>query len=491
MTNLAETLARSAQRWGPRPALRHDDLVLTYGDLATAAASAAEVLKDHGVGAGDRVALALPNGPEFPVFFYGALCLGAIVVPLNPRLKAGELTYHLGDSGARILVGEGEEIATAARTVAVDVVAGRIEDPLRSTSVPFTPVDRSDSDTAVILYTSGTTGPSKGAELTHRNLDSNAAIVAQPLLHLTTDDVVFGALPLFHVFGLTAGLNAGLRAGACLALMSRFDADAARQVIVRHGVSVFQGVPTMYAALVRSGSEGGLDSLRIGMVGGAPMPLEVLREFEQRFGCLILEGYGLSETSCVASFNQPDRPRKPGTVGFPVRGCEMRVVDDAGDEVGPGVRGEIVVRGENLMKGYWNRPDATAEAVRDGWFHTGDIATRDTDGYYTIVDRKKDLIIRGGYNVYPREVEEALYQHPAVAEAAVIGVPDAALGEEIGAAVALKPGAEADPVELIEFVRERLAAYKCPRLVWFVDTLPKGPSGKILRRAVAPPAVKI
>ena len=297
-----------------------------------------------------------------------------------------------------------------------------------------------------------------------------------------------GCLPLFHVFGLTCGLNAAVVAGSCLTLIPRFDAGKALAVVGRDKVTVFEGVPTMYAAMLHSPEAAAdMTSLRTCITGGSAMPVEILKAFEKEFGCAVLEGYGLSETSPVASFNQPGRPRKPGTIGFVVRGCEMRIVDDEGNDVPDGTPGEIAIRGENVMKGYWNRPDATAEAIPDGWFRSGDIATRDADGYYTIVDRKKDLIIRGGYNVYPREVEEILYEHPAVAEAAVIGIKHTELGEEIGAAVALKAGETADPEDLTNFVRERLAAYKYPRVVWLVDALPKGPTGKILRRKVTPP----
>jgi long-chain acyl-CoA synthetase len=252
---------------------------------------------------------------------------------------------------------------------------------------------------------------------------------------------------------------------------------------------VFEGVPTMYAAMLHHADADSADlgSLRTCITGGSAMPVEILREFEKQFGCAVYEGYGLSETSPVVSFNQPGHERKPGTIGLPVRGCEMRVVGDSGADVADGEPGEIAVRGENVMKGYWQRPEDTATAIPDGWFRTGDIATRDAEGYYTIVDRKKDLIIRGGYNVYPREVEEVLYEHPAVAEAAVVGIADTELGEEIGAAVALKPGESAEPEALRDFVKERLAAYKYPRQVWIVDALPKGPTGKILRREVSAP----
>jgi long-chain acyl-CoA synthetase len=290
---------------------------------------------------------------------------------------------------------------------------------------------------------------------------------------------------------MTVGLNLAVAGGACLTLIPRFDPGKALEVIARDKVTIFEGVPTMYAAMLGHRHRASYDvaSLRVCVSGGAALPLEVLRGFEEAFGCMILEGYGLSETSPVASFNHPDRERKPGSIGTPIEGVEMRLVDLGRNEVAAGEVGEIEIRGHNLMKGYWGKPDETSAAIRDGWFSTGDLARVDDDGYFYIVDRKKDLIIRGGYNVYPREVEEVLYEHPAVGEAAVVGMPHDSLGEEIGAAVALKDQATASPEELVDFVRQRLAAYKYPRRVWLVDSLPKGPTGKILRRQVIPPAV--
>jgi long-chain acyl-CoA synthetase len=302
--------------------------------------------------------------------------------------------------------------------------------------------------------------------------------------------VILGALPLFHSFGQTAAMNGGVLAGSCLTLVPRFDPVKALQVMERDGVTVFMGVPTMYSALLAVPAEARPDtsSLRLCVSGGASLPVEVLRAFEAQFGCAILEGYGLSETSPIASFNHPDRERKPGSIGTPIRDVQMKVFDEGDREVPQGEVGEIVIRGPNVMKGYWQRPDATAEAMRGGWFHSGDLAKVDEDGYFFIVDRKKDMIIRGGYNVYPREIEEVLYEHPAVAEAAVLAVPHAELGEEVGAAVALKAGAEATPEELQAFVKERVAAYKYPRHVWLVPELPKGPTGKILKREIEVPA---
>jgi len=492
VANLAGNLAETAREHGDRPAVRFDDAVLTYSELQQAAAGVAGLLRSHGVGPGDRVGLVFPNVPAFPVLFYGALQAGCVIVPMNPLLKAREVEYHLSDSGAKIVFAwdhAADEAATAAAAVGATSVAVPATGPpdLAEYEAVPEPVERADDDTAVILYTSGTTGQPKGAELTHANLRSNAELTARTLVELTPQDVLMGCLPLFHVFGLTCGLNAAVQAGACLTLLPRFDAGKALDVVRRDRVTVFEGVPTMYAGMLHHGGHHDVATLRVCICGGSAMPVEVMKGFEERFGCIVLEGYGLSETSPVASFNHPDSERKPGSIGTPVEGMELRNVDDAGDEVPVGEIGEIAIRGTGLMKGYWGRPEVTAESIPDGWFRTGDLATVDADGYYTIVDRKKDLIIRGGYNVYPREIEEALYEHPAVAEVAVIGIPHDSLGEEVGAAVALQPGSEADIDELREFAKERVAAYKYPRQVWLVNELPKGPTGKILRREVHPP----
>ncbi len=496
MTNLAANLVTTAAAHGDRPAVRLDDHVLTYRGLHDGAAAVAGMLRERGIAPGDRIGLVLPNVPAFPILFYGSLLVGATVVPMNPLLKAREMQYYLTDSGMSLVFGwdgGGDAVAEAAATVGIDSVVvggmGPSAEQLGGAAPVAEPVERTDDDTAVILYTSGTTGQPKGAELTHHNLASNAATTVSALIKITPDDVIMGCLPLFHVFGLTCGLNASVRTGSCLTLIPRFDAGKALAVIGRDRVTVFEGVPTMYAALLHHADAGAADvtSLRTCISGGSAMPVEIMKSFEEKFGCMVLEGYGLSETSPVASFNQPGRERKPGSIGFEVPGCEMKVVDDDGNEVGVDEPGEIAIRGENVMKGYWGRPEATAESIPDGWFRTGDIATKDSEGYYVIVDRKKDLIIRGGYNVYPREIEEALYEHPAIAEAAVIGIKDADLGEEIGAAVAFKDGQSAAPSELSAFVKERVASYKYPRHIWVVDELPKGPTGKILRREVHAP----
>lgn len=498
MTNLAENLLESARQVPHRPAIRLLGDELNYRELAVAARRVAEHLRSQGVRPGERVCVMLPNVVEFAALYYGCLLAGVVVVPMNPLLKAREVGYYVRDSGACLLFGwhECADAATAGASAGgapcVLVHPDRFLPSLPDVAaLPGTPepVDRADTDTAVILYTSGTTGSPKGAELTHANLRENAKVMSETALLLSSSDVVLGALPLFHTFGQTCAMNTAVLTGACLALVPRFDPELVLRIIERDRVTVFEGVPTMYSALLQHARTGRFDagSLRVCVSGGAGLPVEVLHAFEKAFGCVILEGYGLSETSPVAAFNHLGAVRKPGSIGTPVRGVEMRLFHEPGSPTGEGPIGEIAVKGHNVMKGYWGRLEDTAEAIRDGWFHTGDLARVDEDGYFYIVDRKKDVIIRGGYNVYPREVEEVLYEHPAVAEAAVVGIPDAHLGEEVGAAVALRPKVTATPQELVDHVRGQLAAYKYPRHVWIVDALPKGPTGKILKREIRPP----
>jgi long-chain acyl-CoA synthetase len=495
MADLSSVFDQAAADHPDRPAVRMDGLVLSYAELRDAAGRLTCLLWSLGVTPGDRVAIMLPNVPAFPIVFFGALGAGAVVVPMNPLLKSREVAYYLGDSGAKVLfawqamAGEAAKGAAEAGARVVEVDEPHLAGLLADLAPVCASTQRSGDDDAVILYTSGTTGRPKGAELTHENLMRNAGLTAATLLNASPDDVVMGCLPLFHVFGLTCGLNATIMGGGTLTLLPRFDPAKALEIIGRDRVTIFEGVPTMYAAMLHHPDHAGADtsSLRTCISGGSAMPVEIMRGFEQAFGCEILEGYGLSETSPVASFNHPGRVRKPGSIGTPVEGVEMRVVDADGRELPAGEPGEIAIRGHNVMKGYWGKPEATAEAIRDGWFLTGDLATVDDDGYYRIVGRKKDLIIRGGYNVYPREIEEVLHEHPAVAEVAVIGIPHTELGEEVGAAVVLKPGASATPEELRAFAKERVAAYKYPRHVWLARQLPKGPTGKILHREVQPP----
>src|SRR5215213_380801 len=429
--NLASILTDSAERRPDSPAIRLGDDELTYAALDDLSARLATVLAEKGVKPGDRVGVMLPNVPEFPVAYYGVLRAGAVVVPMNVLLKRREIAFYLEDSGAELLLawhGFAEEArggAADAATELIEVEPASFAELLQRVEPTPGLAETAEDDTAVILYTSGTTGKPKGAELTHHNLLRNAEISSRTTCEVGSDSVVLGALPLFHSFGQSVGMNASLLAGACLTLVPKFDPGEALETIQRDGVTHFYGVPTMFGALLHHPDREGYDtsSLRNCVTGGASMPVEVLHGFEEAFGAVVLEGYGLSETSPVASSNHPDMERKAGSIGTPIEGVEMRVVDEDDKEVGQGEVGEIVIRGNNIMKGYWQRPDETEEAMRGGWFHSGDMARTDEDGYFYIVDRKKDLIIRGGYNVYPREVEEVLYEHPKIREAAVVGIP--------------------------------------------------------------------
>jgi long-chain acyl-CoA synthetase len=495
MANLTQMLQDTVEQHGDRTAIKLDDLEIDYNALDAGTKAVAGFLKSKGVGPGDRVGLMLPNLPYFPFAFYGVLRLGASVVPMNPLLKEREVAFHLGDSGAKVLVAWNQfadEARAGAEEAGADCIViepGEFEKQVGEAEPVEDIADRDDGDTALILYTSGTTGKPKGAELTHDNLRS-ATQISVDLVDSSPETVTFGALPLFHVFGLTSGLNSCVRVGACLTLLPRFDPGKALEIVQRDKVTTFLGVPTMYAAMLHHDEHDSFDtsSLDLCVSGGAAMPVEILRGFEEAFDCKILEGYGMSETCAIASFNRPDRERKPGSIGIPVPGVEMKVVDGDGKEVPQGEVGEILIRGPVVMKSYWNRGDATRDTLdEDGWLHSGDMASVDEDGYFFIVDRKKDMIIRGGFNVYPRELEEVLYEHPAVAEAAVVGIPHDSLGEEVGAAVALKAGQDVSTDELRDYVKQRVAAYKYPRVVWIADELPKGPTGKILKREIDVP----
>ncbi len=492
--NLASILTDSVQRDSEAVALKLDDAEVSYGLLDEGSARIAALLAAKGVEPGDRVGIMLPNVPYFAIVYYGILRAGGVVVPMNVLLKGREVKFYLEDPEAKVVFAW-HDFAEAAEKGADDAGAdcilvkpGEFEKLLADVEPKTEVAERADDDTAVILYTSGTTGTPKGAELTHSNLRRNVE-VASGLWDYSDEDVILGALPLFHSFGQTCSLNCAINAGATLTLLPRFEPAKALEILERDKVTVFLGVPTMYSAMLNCDGREKYDTscLRMCGSGGAAMPVEVMRGFEEAFDCKVLEGYGLSETSPVASFNHPDKERKPGSIGTPIEGVEMKVVDDDGKEVPQGEVGEILIKGHNVMKGYWNKPDATKESIKDGWFHTGDMAQIDEDGYFFIVDRKKDMIIRGGYNVYPREIEEVLYEHPAVREAAVLGIPHDELGEEVGAAVALKDGQDVSEDDLRAHVKEQVAGYKYPRKIWFVDELPKGPTGKILKREIEVP----
>lgn len=492
MANLAMNLLDASGQFADRPAVKLDDSILTYAELDDLSARVAGRLRAQSIAPGDHVGIMLPNVAAFPVLYYGVLRAGAVVVPMNPLLKSREVEHYLRDSGAGLVFAwetSASEAAAAAQTVGAETVvisADSLEE-IAGWPLGAEVCARDDSDTAVLLYTSGTTGTPKGAQLTHANMRANASASAIQLFEMTADDVVMGCLPLFHAFGQTCGMNASILVGATLTLLPRFDPAMAFHVIERDHVTVFEGVPTMYVALLHAEDRtADISSLRCCVSGGSALPEEILRRFAAEFGVNVLEGYGLSETSPVASFNLPGRA-KPGSVGVPIEGVEMRLVDGEGNVVPDGEIGEIAIRGHNVMSGYRNRPEATAEAIQDGWFHTGDIARRDEEGFYFIVDRKKEVIIRGGFNVYPREIESVLYEHPDIVEAAVIGIPHPTHGEEVVAAVVVKRGVTCTPDDVRAFVKDRVAPYKYPRQVWFISELPKGATGKVQKRDIVVP----
>jgi len=490
--NLGTILLASAKSRPDHPAIRLGDRVVSYAELDRAARGVASSLAERGVEPGAQVAIMVPNVPEFTIAYYGILYAGCTVVPLNVLLTAPEVTYHLEDSQASWLVAHplfAEPAREGAAAAGVPIVWADAEsDENLAAWADAEPVSAlhptGADDTAVILYTSGTTGKPKGAELSHSNLLLNCSVVVPKLMPVGADDVALATLPLFHSFGQTVIQNGMISLGATFTLLPRFTPEDALGIIQRDSVTVFAGVPTMYFAILNMEGADAFDlsSLEHCMCGGAPMPVEVMKSFEAKYGVQIQEGYGLSETSPVASFNVLDRPRKVGSIGYPVWGVEMCIMNEKDEPLPDDEVGEICIRGHNVMKGYWRKPEATNEAIRNGWFHSGDVGQRDADGSYFIVDRKKDMIIRGGFNVYPREIEEVLYAHEAIVEAAVIGVPHESHGEEVKAVVALAAGASATPDEIIAWSKERLAAYKYPRHVEIIDELPKGPTGKILKR---------
>ena len=487
--NLASVLTDSAQRDPDHVALRLDDMEVSYGLLDEGSSRLAAVLADRGLKPGDRVGIMLPNVPYFGVCYYGVLRAGCVVVPMNVLLKRREVAFYLGDSGAKLMFGwegfadDAKAGAEEAGAECVVVKPGEFEELLAGVEPRRDVVDRDRDDTAVILYTSGTTGTPKGAELTHENLKTNCEIT-RDMFGIGDEVVTLGALPLFHSFGQTCGMNATLAAGGTLSLIPRFDPGKALEIIERDKINLFQGVPTMYSALLHYQGHEKFDTatLQLCVSGGSAMPVELMRGFEDAFGCKILEGYGLSESSPVASFNRPDRERKPGSIGIPIEGVEMKVVDDDGNDVPQGEVGEIVIRGHNVMKGYWNKPEATAETLIDGWLHTGDMARIDEDGLIYIVDRAKDMINRGGENVYSLEVENALAGAPGVGEAAVIGVPDEMMGEKVGAVIVPAAGGEVDVAVVIAHVADEIADFKVPQYVAVRDEpLPRNPGGKVLK----------
>jgi long-chain acyl-CoA synthetase len=526
--SLAGLLEDAARDFPHAPALHFEGRTTSYAQLASQARRFAGVLAGLGVGRGTRVGLILPNCPQAVVALFGALRLGATVVQNNPLYTERELGHQLADAGVEVVVCLDlvyERVkALRPRTAIREVIVTSVLDELpgfKRVLAPYTrkgkaasagvgkdePVRRwrellasvsavpeqaevdADRDLALLQYTGGTTGVSKGVMLSHANLRANVEQVrawfpdADP-----SREVMMAVLPFFHVYGLTVCLLLGVRLGAALVLLPRFDLDSVLAAVDKYRPTLFPGVPTMYVAINHAVSKGGhdLSSVKACLSGAAPLPLEVAERFERFSGGRLVEGYGLSESSPVAIANPIYGKRKAGTIGMPIPDTLARIADPADPDrtMPPGEPGELALAGPQVMQGYWNRPDETAQVLRDGWLLTGDMALMDEEGYFSIVDRKKDLIIAGGYNVYPREVEEILYEHPKVLEVAVAGVPDAYRGEIIKAFVVLRSGEQATPDELREFAKARLAAYKVPRSVEFRDDLPKTLIGKVLRRAL-------
>ena len=509
--SLAAVLAEPAWRTPDKIAVIEGTDQRTYGELWSEALDCAAELIAAGVQPGDHVALLSPNTLDFPRAYYGIIATGAVVVPVSMLLTAHEMEFILHDCSAKMLVAhavraEDAQKAAQAAGVKLRLVGGplpawgatAVDDAGQPAAAPAAAkqtsyVQRQPEDPAVIIYTSGTTGKPKGAVLTNLNMVMNATVNGFDVLETKPDDIALGALPLFHVFGQQVSMNTIFRVGATVVLQPRFDGVQAVELMNRHNVNTFHGVPQMYLGLLHAAKqtdEAGqpltLPRLKLAVSGGASLPATVLQEFSRVYGADIAEGYGLSETSPVATVNQPKIGLRPGSVGHAIWGVEVEIAEASVDDrvvlLPRGELGEIVIRGHNIFAGYLNKPEETAKAIVDGWFRSGDLGTKDDLGFVTIVDRKKDLVIRGGFNVYPSEVEEELLQHPAVAQAAVIGLPDPETGEEVCACIILKDGAAAEAEEIIDWSKERLAKHKYPRVVVFRKEFPLGPSLKVLKR---------
>ncbi|GMA41024.1 class I adenylate-forming enzyme family protein [Mobilicoccus caccae] len=490
MTNIADFVWQHADARPGQPAVRTREVTWSYGELRDKAGAYAGALASAGIERGDRVLLIAPSVPEFLAAYYGAHALGAVVITMNTMAAPPEIAYVLQDSGARLVIAWHAAVpnaTTAARDLGIDVW------PLPDGAAPpeagepvEAPVDAGRDATAILLYTSGTTGRPKGVELTQANLIDTAQIFAAQL-GVSADERFGTALPLFHVFGQCVCLNAVMAAGASMTLLSPFDPVAMVELVRDHQLNVLSGVPTMWIAMLHvPGDYGPVDvaSLRLAASGGASLPVEVIRAFEERFGCTILEGYGLTESTGGSTYHALDIEQRPGTVGVPLPGTTVEVRSPEGTVLPAGEVGEVFMAGPTVMKGYWNNPEATAVDLPEGWLRTGDLGALDEGGYLRIVDRAKDLIIRGGYNVYPREVEEVLYTHPDVVEAAVVGVPHETLGEEVGAVLVTRAGADLDVEAMRDWLKGHLSAYKVPHLFRVVEALPKGATGKVLKRAI-------
>jgi long-chain acyl-CoA synthetase len=498
--NLGELLRRRVAASPEKDFLfsESDGRRFSYEQFEQAVDRTARLLQSHGVGKSDVVSLLMPNSAEYVIAYFACWELGALAGPINSLLKEEEISYVLNNSEAKTILihseflprldNIGKNLPHLDSVILFDDEAQATSAFVNSSSTNLGLPDINPDDEAIIIYTSGTTGKPKGCLLTHGNLIANARQISE-WLQFTTDDRLLSIMPLFHMNAVSVTTMSALYAGGSTVVSPRFSASRFWQIISDYEITSFGSVATMLSMLLSKYPDGvpaGLktDQLRFAMCGSAPVPAEVMQRFEETFNCLVIEGYGLSESTCRSTFNPPDKRRRPGSCGIPI-GNEMRVVDEEDNEVSDGELGEIVMRGENILKGYYRNDEATATAFRNGWFHTGDVGYRDQDGFFYIVDRKSDMIIRGGENIYPREIDEVLYQHPAVAAAATIGVPDPLYGEDVAAFVVLEEGKMASEAELIAYCRERLADYKSPKTIRVVESIPKGPTGKLLKRKLA------
>lgn len=470
----------------------------TYAEFRAAVARTARLLTAHGIRRGDVVSLLMPNSAEYVIAYFACFHLGALAGPINSLLKPEEIAYAVNDSEAKAVLVDPEfreridvvrnDLKTLRAVIEFADEARATVEHVGVEDEPAGEIALAHADEAIIIYTSGTTGKPKGCLLTHGNLIANARQIAG-WLGFGADDRLLTVMPLFHMNAVSVTTLSALYAGASTVVSPRFSASRFWQIVAEYEVTSFGSVATMLSMLLANYPEGvpeGLRAtkLRFAMCGSAPVPAEVLRRFEETFDCLVIEGYGLSESTCRSTFNPSDARRRPGSCGVAI-GNEMMVVDEDDREVADGELGEIVLRGENIFKGYYRNREATAHAFRNGWFHTGDIGHRDADGFFYIVDRKSDMIIRGGENIYPREIDETLYRHPSVAAAATIGIPDELYGEEVAAFVVLKDDARVTSDELIAYCRAHLADFKCPKTIRFLAEMPKGPTGKVLKRELA------
>lgn len=503
MLNLSILVEQSAKRNPNKPALSLGELTLSYKSFHEKVCQTANFLTKSGIGYGDKVALLCPNVPQYPILFFGILKTGATVVPLSVLLKPEEIAYHLSDSESVMFfcfagtsdmpMGKyGKEGFDKTNSCKQFISIGNLSDDIRNfddliknEDTVFESYRTSSEDTAVIIYTSGTTGQPKGAELSHLNLFSNAETVTG-IIGSSEFEAQMMALPLFHIFGLTVTLFAGIRKSLHMILLPKFDAKTVYQNIKQFNIKIFVGVPSMYWAILNEEdneeNRNIIKNLRICVSGGASLPVKIIDEFEERFGIPMIEGYGMSEGSPVVTFNQLEIGRKPGSIGTPIWGVEVKVVDEDGNELPVGEKGELIYRGPNVMKSYYKKSKETEEVLKDGWLFSGDIAIKDEDGFFFIVDRKKDLIIRGGMNVYPREVEEIMLRHPDISMVAVVGIDDEKLGEEVKAFVVRKKDSSVSEESIKQWTKERIASYKYPRAIEFVDELPMSASGKILKK---------